>query len=102
VCVPVYLLTDCAVCKQGYISARGFRCDKCSSDAGKVTLGVVIIACAVIAAVCCHVVRDLLMLNDYNRKPAKGVLAKLRYNIGRVCWSKLRIVLVVLQILASV
>jgi hypothetical protein len=93
-------VTVCAVCKQGYISASGFQCDKCSSDAGKATLGVVILIACVIAAVCCCIVRDLLLLNDdTTTKPAHGILSRLQYNIDCVPWSKLRILIVVLQIL---
>jgi hypothetical protein len=57
-------ITDCAVCKDGYISIGSYSCSACNGTADKITIGVFITILVIAVLGSWYMINDLLALDD--------------------------------------
>jgi hypothetical protein len=96
-------ITDCAVCADGYTSSTGYQCTKCKGTTDSVTIAMIGIVTAVLAMVCIYIVNDLLTLDtiQYDTSPFKRSLHTVVKSAKQLPWRKLRIPIVVTQLLTQ-
>jgi hypothetical protein len=96
--------TDCAVCADGYTSSTGYQCTKCKGTTDNVTIAAIVIIAAILIMVCLYFIKDLCKLDD-NRHDYNNIVMKYLHKMVRVAkmlpWRKLRIPLVVMQLLTQ-
>eukprot|EP00953_Heterococcus_sp_UTEX-ZZ885_P004359 2861-Heterococcus_DN1.PRE.2 len=97
-------MTDCAVCADGYTSSTGYQCTKCKGTTDSVTTAVIIIVAAIVVMLCLYFIKDMCKLDDtpqdYNNFVTKS-LHKVLQLLKKVPWRKLRIPIVVIQLLTQ-
>jgi hypothetical protein len=100
-------ITNCAVCAHGYTSSTGYQCTKCKGTTDNVTIAMIVIVAVVLILVCLYFIKDLckLQVSDTTHVDNNNAVSKALHKIVQVAkqlpWNKLRIPLVVMQLLTQ-
>jgi hypothetical protein len=91
--------TDCAICADGYTRSTRYQCTKCKGATDNVTIAVMVVIAAIILAVCYYVMSDLMALDTMPIETK--CFSKTLQRAKQIPWNKLRIPIVVMQLLTQ-
>jgi hypothetical protein len=93
--------TDCAVCDEGYSKSIGYKCNKCNGNSKATVITVLAVIIALIAALLWYVASELTGITDANDGVSAVESNSVLQKLSKLPWNKLRIPLVVVQILTQ-
>jgi hypothetical protein len=100
-CENIRTKTDCAVCAEGYSNTIGYTCSKCSGSSKATVITVIVIIVIVVAALLWYITCELTGVTDANDSVSTATSTSLWQKLSKLPWNKLRIPLVVVQILTQ-
>jgi hypothetical protein len=100
-CYIIQTKTDCAVCTKGYSNTIGYKCSKCSGSSKATVITVILIILALLAALLWYITCELTGVTDANDSVSTATSTNIWQKLSKLPWNKLRIPLIVIQILTQ-